>query len=106
MSDHLPMTVYNADLIYSHSGMVKYHFSKLISAPLKMHRNVRKNIWEPPKIYESRGGAKYIDGFFESIEWPMPQDDLMQPLRTYKQDRAFCEEILKMALRHKQVSGL
>jgi hypothetical protein len=44
--------------------------------------------------------------FFDCIEWARAEDELMQPSRYYGQDRGFCEEILKIALRPEQVSTL
>ncbi|KAJ7156738.1 hypothetical protein C8R46DRAFT_1294479 [Mycena filopes] len=41
--------------------------------------------------------------FLECIQWPMSDDDHMRPLRSYKLDRATCEEILKVELRLEQM---
>ncbi|KAJ7182157.1 hypothetical protein C8R46DRAFT_1027960 [Mycena filopes] len=35
--------------------------------------------------------------------WPMSDDDHMRPLRSYKLDRATCEELLKVELRLEQM---
>ncbi|KAJ7620926.1 hypothetical protein B0H17DRAFT_1151844 [Mycena rosella] len=65
-------------------------------------------LWFPARFFKHHPHAQnpkreFEFRFFESIKWPKTRDDLMRPLRTYTQDRVFCEEILKAVPRLEQI---
>lgn len=68
-------------------------------------------LWYPARFIKHNAHTRIAKNefqfrFLECVGWPRTEDELMRPSRHYSQDRSFCEEILKVALRPEQVSML
>jgi hypothetical protein len=66
-------------------------------------------LWYPARFFKHHPHTQlpkyeFEFRFMECIRWRMTEDDYMQPSRHYSQDRASCEEMLKVELQPEQVS--
>ncbi|KAJ7272147.1 hypothetical protein C8J57DRAFT_1225689 [Mycena rebaudengoi] len=66
-------------------------------------------LWYPAQFLKHHPGIPRIEfefRYLECIEWPLTDAELMGPSRYYTQDRASCEEMLKVELRPEQIGKI
>ncbi|KAJ7230884.1 hypothetical protein C8J57DRAFT_1251619 [Mycena rebaudengoi] len=66
-------------------------------------------LWYPARFFKHHPHIpknEFEFRYLECIQWPLTEADLMGPSRYYSQDRALCEDMLKVELRPEQIGTI
>ncbi len=78
---------------------------------VKDKRRGKRVLWYPARFikhhpHSSIPKNEFEFRYLECIDWSLTEEELMRPSRHYTQDRASCEEMLKVRLEPSQVRML